>query len=101
MAGVSDTLMFTLVARDIGTAEHRNIGSEPARASALQGAGPRGAEQRPFTHTHNRARYSASRVEISSLYGTAGDRAPCRGGIRQAIAVGVTVATSGGAGGWY
>jgi hypothetical protein len=81
MAGVVDTLICAAVAHDIGTAEHRNIGSEPARASAPKRDGPRRAEQRSIARTHNRARHSAPRAEIASLYGTTGDRPPCRGGI--------------------
>lgn len=81
MAGVSETPICAPVAHDIGTAEHRNIGSQPARASAPKGDGPRGAEPRPFARTHNRVHYSAPRGEIASLYGSTGDRPPCRGGI--------------------
>ena len=60
------------------TSEYR----QPARARERPPRdGLRGAEQRPFARIHNSARHSAPCAEIASLYGSTGDRPPCRGGV--------------------
>lgn len=69
MARGVDTPMCVPVARDIGTSEHGNFGSEPARASA-----PRGTARGPPDSAHSRVAATAraiqrSRAEIASPKG--------------------------------
>ena len=60
------------------TSEYR----QPARARERpQGGRPARRRTAPIRAPHNRAHYSAPRAEIASLYGSTGDRPPCRGGI--------------------